>query len=521
MALRWGIVSAGLIAHDFTTMLCSLPPSEHQVVAVAARDLNRAKEFAKKHNIPKAYGSYKELAKDPDVEISYIATQHPQHKSAVLLCLAAGKAVLCEKPMGVNAAEVREMVAEARSRDVFLMEFKELGPLRKGVDSTVSVLLQYPGGLHGSFTCSITFKLPNTAYVTGTKGMAQIHKTWCPMELVVNDEHKEFPSPVLGKGYNFMNGSCLSYEANHVRECLLKGPTSSEQIMKTGAFLLQGFIQYRAGRMAGDTPELTLEQPPQDPTTKKLSECLRRIGDELDSNMELQRMIANVDTNSPREVFFRVAADMFADGNFNWGRVVALFYFASKLVLKALCTKVPELIRTIMGWTLDFLRERLLVWIQDQGGWGYYFDRDDVALEGVGHFFRELAEEKGEGAERLLKFQNDHGGRALFQDVQKPSQDEWDEWGKTQEAMEVALALEKNLNQALLDLHSLGSGRTDPHLCDFLESHFLDEEVKLIKKMGNHLTDIRRVAGPQPTQTGVPQPSLGEYLFERLTLKHD
>lgn len=121
--------------------------------------------------------------------------------------------------------------------------------------------------------------------------------------------------------------------------------------------------------MGGETPELGLEQVPQDASTKKLSECLKRIGDELDSNMELQRMIAAVDTDSPREVFFRVAAEMFSDGNFNWGRVVALFYFASKLVLKALCTKVPELIRTIMGWTLDFLRERLLGWIQDQGGW--------------------------------------------------------------------------------------------------------------------------------------------------------
>ncbi|XP_037586139.1 apoptosis regulator BAX-like [Cebus imitator] len=99
-----------------------------------------------------------------------------------------------------------------------------------------------------------------------------------------------------------------------------EGPTSSEQIMKTGALLIQG-------------------------------------------------MIATVDTNSPREVFLRVEADMFSDGNFNWGRVVAFFYFASKLVLKALCAKVPELIRTIMGWTLDFLRERLLGWIQDQGGW--------------------------------------------------------------------------------------------------------------------------------------------------------
>ncbi|XP_052019070.1 ferritin light chain [Apodemus sylvaticus] len=149
---------------------------------------------------------------------------------------------------------------------------------------------------------------------------------------------------------------------------------------------------------------------------------------------------------------------------------------------------------------------------------GFYFDRDDVALEGVGHFFRELAEEKREDAERLLKLQNDRGGRALFQDVQKPFQDEW---GKTLEAMEAALAQEKSLNQALLDLHALGSARADPHLCDFLESHFLDKEVKLIKKMGNHLTNLRRVAGSQAAQTGAPQTALGEYLFERLTLKHD
>ncbi|KAI5935982.1 ferritin light chain [Manis javanica] len=141
---------------------------------------------------------------------------------------------------------------------------------------------------------------------------------------------------------------------------------------------------------------------------------------------------------------------------------------------------------------------------------GFYFDRDDVALEGVGHFFRELAKEKREGAERLLKMQNQRGGRALFQDVQKPSQDEW---GKTLDGMEAALALEKSLNQALLDLHALGSERSDPHLCDFLENHFLDEEVKLIKKMGDYLTNLNRLAGPQS--------GLGEYLFERLTLKHD
>lgn len=54
--------------------------------------------------------------------------------------------------------------------------------------------------------------------------------------------------------------------------------------------------------------------------------------------------------------------------------------------------------------------------------------------------------------------------------------------------MEAALTLEKNLNQAPLGLHSLGSAGIEHHLCDFLENHFLNEEVKLIKKMGNHLT---------------------------------
>ncbi|KAK1341839.1 hypothetical protein QTO34_016590 [Cnephaeus nilssonii] len=99
---------------------------------------------------------------------------------------------------------------------------------------------------------------------------------------------------------------------------------------------------------------------------------------------------------------------------------------------------------------------------------GYYFDRDDVALEGWATSSRELSEKKHEGAEHLLKLQNKHGGRILFQDVQKPSQDDW---GKTQNAMEAALALEKNQNQALLELQALvlpqdmGSLPQRPLLC--------------------------------------------------------
>lgn len=67
MATRWGIVSAGRICNDFVTSLSVLPKEEHQVAAIAARDVDRAKEFAQLHNIPKSYGSYEELANDKDI----------------------------------------------------------------------------------------------------------------------------------------------------------------------------------------------------------------------------------------------------------------------------------------------------------------------------------------------------------------------------------------------------------------------------------------------------------------------
>ncbi|XP_029811296.1 ferritin light chain-like [Suricata suricatta] len=133
---------------------------------------------------------------------------------------------------------------------------------------------------------------------------------------------------------------------------------------------------------------------------------------------------------------------------------------------------------------------------------GFYFDSHHVALEGVGHFFQELAWEE-RAPESLLKMQNQRRSPGVFRNWQKPTQDEW---VNTLDAMEAALLLEKGLKKDLLELHALGSALTDLHLCDFLENHFLDEEVKLIKKIGDHLTNLRR---------------LGEYFFQRLTLKHD
>ncbi|KAM8750030.1 trans-1,2-dihydrobenzene-1,2-diol dehydrogenase-like [Acanthopagrus latus] len=122
MATRWGICSAGKISHDFSVALRTLASEDHQIVAVAARDLQHAEEFARKHSIPRAYGSYDELAKDPDVDVVYVGTIHPHHLSAGKLFMKSRKNVLIEKPLAMNSREVQELITAAQKDNVFLME---------------------------------------------------------------------------------------------------------------------------------------------------------------------------------------------------------------------------------------------------------------------------------------------------------------------------------------------------------------------------------------------------------------
>uniref|UniRef100_A0A8C1C0U3 Ferritin n=1 Tax=Cyprinus carpio carpio TaxID=630221 RepID=A0A8C1C0U3_CYPCA len=120
----------------------------------------------------------------------------------------------------------------------------------------------------------------------------------------------------------------------------------------------------------------------------------------------------------------------------------------------------------------------------------HYFERDDVALPGFAKFFKKNSEEEREHAEKFMEFQNKRGGRIMLQDVKKPERDEWDN-GLT--AMQCALQLEKKVNQALLDLHKVASEKGDPHLCDFLETHYLEEQVEAIKKLGDHITNLTKM----------------------------
>ncbi|XP_029000912.1 apoptosis regulator BAX [Betta splendens] len=106
----------------------------------------------------------------------------------------------------------------------------------------------------------------------------------------------------------------------------------------------------------------------QDPKVKKVVEQLITIADELNRNAELQRLINEVQNDCAHEAFMYVARRIFAEG-ITWGRVVALFHLAYKLIHKALTTNHLENIRTVMSWFLEVIRERLRSWIIQQGGW--------------------------------------------------------------------------------------------------------------------------------------------------------
>jgi predicted dehydrogenase len=116
----WGILAPGNIAGKFVDELKGIEFA--RVLAVGSRDSGRAREFADLHKIERSYGSYEELAADPDIDIIYVASPHAFHAEHVQLCIQNNKAVLCEKAFGMNATEVKEMIFAAQRQKVFLME---------------------------------------------------------------------------------------------------------------------------------------------------------------------------------------------------------------------------------------------------------------------------------------------------------------------------------------------------------------------------------------------------------------
>jgi predicted dehydrogenase len=118
--IRWGILGRGGIANSFAQGLAVLDDAE--LFAVGSRTAEAAEAFGDQYGVPHRYGSYAALVQDPDVDVIYVATPHPFHHEHSLLAMRAGKAVLCEKPLTINAREAAELIDYARQHRLFLMQ---------------------------------------------------------------------------------------------------------------------------------------------------------------------------------------------------------------------------------------------------------------------------------------------------------------------------------------------------------------------------------------------------------------
>ncbi|WP_434386341.1 Gfo/Idh/MocA family protein [Melittangium boletus] len=118
--LRWGVLAPGRIAGGFVWALHQ--HTDQRVHAVASRDPERARQFASSYGVPRVHASYEQLVADPDIDIVYVASPHSEHKRQALLAIAAGKHVLVEKPLALNAHEARDIAHAARAAGVFAME---------------------------------------------------------------------------------------------------------------------------------------------------------------------------------------------------------------------------------------------------------------------------------------------------------------------------------------------------------------------------------------------------------------
>ena len=139
--MKVGIMGAGKIAATMAQTINGMKHPEVELYAIASRSLEKALDFAQKNNVTKAFGSYEEMLKDPDVDLIYIATPHSEHYSNIKLCIQYNKAMLVEKAFTANARQAEEVLALARSNHVFITEaiWTRYMPSRSIIDKLIAI----------------------------------------------------------------------------------------------------------------------------------------------------------------------------------------------------------------------------------------------------------------------------------------------------------------------------------------------------------------------------------------------
>ena len=140
--MKLGILGAGFIAHVMADTVRRMQAAGHgevELYAVAAREEDRARDFARHYGMPCAFGSYEAMLRDPAVDFVYIATPHSHHYRHIQLCVDHGKPVLCEKVFTVNARQADDVLRRARARGVLVTEaiWTRYQPMRRMLDEVL------------------------------------------------------------------------------------------------------------------------------------------------------------------------------------------------------------------------------------------------------------------------------------------------------------------------------------------------------------------------------------------------
>lgn len=155
--VRWGVLSTSNIGRAAVNPAIQAS-SNGELVAVASRDADRAEAFAREHGIPEHHGSYEALLEDETLDAVYIPLPNSMHRQWTILAAQAGKHVLCEKPLALDAGECHEMAAAAEEAGVKLME-AFMYRFHPRTERVVELLRSGAVGTMGSIRSAFTFRL--------------------------------------------------------------------------------------------------------------------------------------------------------------------------------------------------------------------------------------------------------------------------------------------------------------------------------------------------------------------------
>ncbi|MGA5303421.1 Gfo/Idh/MocA family protein [Nucisporomicrobium flavum] len=271
--MRWGILGTGGIAATFASDLPLVPGAE--LAAVGSRTPEAAAAFAERHGFARAHGSWAELAADPDVDVVYVATPHAYHHAGVMACLEGGKAVLCEKPMTLELATSAQLIQEARTRGLFLMEamWMRCNPAVRRVQELVRdgaigdvVTVHADFGLQGPFEA--THRLRDPALGGGALLDLGVYPIHLAHLLLGTPATVQSWARLTPEGVDETTGMLLGYESGAVAAltCSISGASrNAASITGTlgridlpeGFFMPQSFVLHRDGK--AETVEVPFE----------------------------------------------------------------------------------------------------------------------------------------------------------------------------------------------------------------------------------------------------------------------